>query len=305
MTLKRILVLVVLINISYLVFYMGRYSVFKRNSSDWKRESSVHEETVNARNVQEKCLRTNAPPRPSDLAPFSRAKDRHIRTSELYGLFEKSNPLVNSKPQLGTISSNQALEMVRSRINQVEKKYEVLGQRESRVIFTNNLYVIALYSYPNLFKSGSMSVSYFGFVDAFSGDFLGIRDVGGGTNIRTLDPKSQGVTEEEKAAHLERIKVSGMELGERVRYGRVLSDSENESMIPPAEAIRFAELHAEHRGRQFDKGRAPMPILIGDVYIVVLWRNPEQVKEGENTYDSRVFLDAETGNIIGMEVTDL
>lgn len=141
-------------------------------------------------------------------------------------------------------------------------------------------------------------------IDAQSGEVLDTHLARGGSRIRILDPKSQGKTAEERAINLERIKPAGMELSKRVRNGKELSDDLSSVSLSPKAAAEIAINHALSRGRTYDIQREPMSILIDDVYIIVLWRQPDDLAEKGPTYDSRVFVDASTGAVMGMEITN-
>lgn len=172
------------------------------------------------------------------------------------------------------------------------------------VYLMNEHYVVQFYDFTNPFRVVSNKISASVVVDAWTGQPIGLEYARRGTGIHGLDPKSQTGTEEERAANFERVKSSGMELSMRVRNGRELSDDPSTLSLSPKAAADIAVNHALSRGRTFDNQREPMSILIEDVYIIVLWRQPDDLAEKGPTYDSRVFVDASTGTVIGMEITN-
>lgn len=165
-------------------------------------------------------------------------------------------------------------------------------------------YLVTYWMHENPFRNSPRKYDSKIRIDAQSGEVLDTHLAQGGSQVRILDPKSQGKTDKERAFNLERIKRAGMELSMRVRHGKELSDAPTTLSLTPKSATEIAVNHALSRGRTYDNQREPMSILIDDVYIIVLWREPDNLAENGPTYDSRVFVDASTGTVIGMEITN-
>jgi len=175
--------------------------------------------------------------------------------------------------------------------------------KEPKVLLVDGCCVVQFYDFQNIYYAKKRTISCSVVIDVWTGKAIGMQHARRGPSYHILDPKTPGETEEEKLANKIRMRDSGLELSIRMRHGQPLSSERQSGMILPDAAIRIARQYAISRNRTFDTSRKPQAVLIDDIYFIVFWRSPNLVSERGPTYDSRVGVDAFTGEVIAMEIT--
>ena len=173
-----------------------------------------------------------------------------------------------------------------------------------RIELIDGQFVVTYWMYDTPFRRGSRKYDSKIKIDARSGEVIETLLAQGGVQNHILDRNSLGGnSDKEKSFNLKRLKTAWLERNMQIRNGHwKLPVVPQRGMLSAETVSNIAMQYARSRNRDFNPNRESMVTLIGDVYIVVLWRCPSQVKDDDLTYDSRIFVDAFTGEIIGMEV---
>lgn len=208
--------------------------------------------------------------------------------------------LPSDVPARGMIPKSKAIEHAGERVD--FRNYD--RAQAPVVLLIEECFVVRFFNFPNPFRAGENTINTSVVLDAWTGEVLSVRNARGGTKIRIMDRKSQGRTEKEKTANFEKIKAAWLKRSMQIRSGQSSLSGEPKDKMLSVEAIAsIARQHAKFRDRNFDPNQKPMVTLVDNIYIVVFWRHPDLIAERGSTYDSRVFIDAYSGRVIGMEIT--
>lgn len=213
-----------------------------------------------------------------------------------------SNSVMNINEQTAQfIDEKEAVEIAKKRVSS-RSSCDINTPPEVTLI--NGYYEIKFWSQTNPFWNSPRSPDNIVRVNAVSGEAEGMRVGFGGVQIFSSDPKSNpGATPEEKETFKLRMQKTLLELTKRVREGSRLYDDASSDMVSANDAVQNAVKHISSCGRIFSARRHPSPILVENTYVVVFWRDQEFISDNSPTYDSRIGIDAHTGEVIGMEIT--
>ncbi|MEE9368111.1 MAG: hypothetical protein V3V05_04510 [Pontiella sp.] len=142
-------------------------------------------------------------------------------------------------------------------------------------------------------------------IDAQTGEFISTEGLNRGVvGIRTSRETGAGMVDETPQAeeYLASLSNGLKELHRRVLHSQPLQSEPQPGMLAPEEAVRIAM--EQVADRNYDRNKEPLAILVDDVYIVIFWyTNADQLPDGSPSYDSRVGINAKTGEYIAMEIT--
>ncbi len=169
------------------------------------------------------------------------------------------------------------------------------------VFWVDDIYIVRFFLHPNPFLAGKIPSLDAGIYARTGECFIGHR--GGGGVIRINIRKETGAANAEDAAkYKERFLQGAKTLGQNIFYGREWESEAQPKMISKEDALAVAKRVIEER--DYDRAAEPLVLLVDDLYIVAFWKpDREKLADFDTTYDSRVGIDAYTGEFIAMETT--
>lgn len=181
-------------------------------------------------------------------------------------------------------------------------------KRAPGVVLIEDVYVVVFWKKTNPYRKQSKAWALQVEVSAWNGEVVSGAVPGGGSQkiiLRSDDGtwNEPWTDEQELRARkwgdlLGRLDDAATERGE---IPENVGDAPD-GVVSRAAAIAEAEKWAAKRA--YDRAAPPIVSLIEGVYVVAFWKNnPEGVGPGSPLYDSRVLIDAETGNYLKMEIT--
>ena len=177
--------------------------------------------------------------------------------------------------------------------------------RPPDVVLIDGFFIISYRNHENPFRAGDPDYDCRIAIDARTGEFISVEGLNRGVvGISTSRKTGAGMVDETLLAEVYKEKLlDGLkELHRRVLHGQPLESEPQPGMVDPQEAVRVAAKQVVDRN--YDQSKEPWPILVDDVYIVTFWKNEtDKLPDGWPTYDSRVGVDAVTGEFLAMEVT--
>lgn len=252
-------------------------------------------------------IKENKSEKVMELAPVPLPKaDSNIKRemlNEYYNLLETidiQEASRNVQPKEGMIDSSAAqkiaLQYARSTSN---------TNKAPHVILMDDFYIVLLEKIPNPFRvSKKLNIDLKVGIDAWTGEYISGLRSGGGVVLINVNRKTGAGKVGESAnadAYYERTFKALRKLMHNVYYGRPWSSEPTPEMISPEEAIQIAA--SQVAKRKYDKSKEPLPVLVDDLYIVTFWKpNIEELPDGASTFDTRVGIDANSGEYIAMEI---
>lgn len=221
------------------------------------------------------------------------------RTDESAGMHLKEKPLTRSAVEEGMLS---VYEVIVSAQKEAYTRNTCDTNFPPTISFSNNAYKVTHWMRENPFRRGSRYYDSIAIVDPWTGEIRDIEFGQYGAGSYGLDPSSLGLTKEDRALNLRRAGVAVNKLNTRILNGASLSDDLPNGALLPPDVLKNALSFAFEKERIFDDGKTPLVVLVEDVYVVVLWKKTKAISEDGYLYDSRVFVDAFSGGIIGLEV---
>ena len=228
-----------------------------------------------------------------------------IETKEVAESLKKDKPkslATNAKPKPGMISVETVLEMA---VQHASQRSSFSTNQVPDIALVEDRYVVTFWQRKNPYRP---SVRYFDSkvrIDAWTGEFIRLEFNQSGVKGFGFSPKiGDGTltTAEERGLFQKMTKKIEVLDAKAIQEG-VLPEGENPSpeMVNAQDVIRAAEI--EVADRNYDRKQSPQAVLIDDVYIVIFWKHPDAVPVRGRIYDSRVAIDAKTGEYIAMEIT--
>jgi len=231
------------------------------------------------------------------------SKDRRLKVRNCIKYIEEQEKLgqaIGDLPQEGMVSPEILVKRAFMKVRSTSDP-----ERFPHIVLVDNFYVVSLWKHPNPFRAGGAGFDLRMGFDAWTGEYISGLSGGGGIISLTIDKKTgAGLTGEvpEAKEYKKRVFDCLKELGMRVFYGRPWNSEIKPNMIAPEESIRIARKQVADR--DFDPNKEPLAILVDDLYIVTFWKKGvEKLPDGWKSYDSRVGIDAYTGEFIAMEIT--
>lgn len=229
--------------------------------------------------------------------------ERHRKVWACKELLEERKSLglsISDAPDTGMIESEKAIQIA------VQHSQETSNTNQApEVALVDGFYIISYKNHDNPFRVGDPGDDCRIAIDAQTGEFISTEDLNRGVvGIGTSRKTGAGMVDESSQAEEYSAKLfNGLkELHRRVLHGQPLKSDPQPRMIALAEAIKVAMEQVSDR--DYDQNKEPLAILVDDVYIVTFWENDaDKLPDGWKSYDSRVGIDANTGEFIAMEIT--
>jgi len=213
---------------------------------------------------------------------------------------EKLGLLVGENPADGMVGHDSLINNAFSK----GRRSTTNTNRAPGITLINDIYIISLWRHSNPFRAGNDGYdSRLGF-DAWTGEYITGISSGGGPRVLHISKETGAgkVGATPKATKYKKRVFDGIEQMELdVIYGRPWNSKPTPEMISPEEAIQVAA--SQVTDRKYDKSKAPLFVLVDDLYIVTFWKpNIEELADGEATFDTRIGIDATSGKYIAMEI---
>lgn len=216
-------------------------------------------------------------------------RTKRQRFTEALQMFDK--PEAAKSPLEGMISPQLAL---KSAMQYITVPYQT--NPPPSVSLIKDVYIIEFWKLHNPFRA-RRQLDFLAGVDAWNGDFLDIYKQHGSMQFYWLDKETR--KSEEKIRQMKSIV---MELDNRANESQLAQPELQQGMVSPEQAISVAQPHVE--ARNYDRERKPDVYLVDGVYMVVFWRHHgSTARHHKKLYDTRVAIDAITGEYIGTEIT--
>lgn len=207
---------------------------------------------------------------------------------------------VGDKPKEGMIKLEEVVEVASQHTRNTSNT-----NKPPSVILVGDFYVVTYEKYKDPFLAGKPHFDCRIGIDAWTGEYISLLRSGGGIIKFQLSKKTgAGVLGENPQTEIYQKKLfnSLKTLTLRCKNSHPLESVPQLGMIPPDEAVKLAVEQVQNRN--YDQQKAPWAILVDDVYIVIFWKSRgADIPDGMPIYDSRVGLNAHTGEYIGMEIT--
>lgn len=251
--------------------------------------------------LSDKELQSRAPQSRSSAIP---AKEKHLMVMKCKRIIDERRaqgiPVSDSK-QKGMIDEAAVL----SRATEFTSKTSDTS-RPPDIALVGDYYIVSYYKNANPFRADDGAYDCRIAIDAWSGEVVSIEGLTRGVYRFPMSNKTgAGDVNESSDALVQRKRVYDalQALTLRVMHGKQLNSDLEDAMVSPHVAVQSAS--QEVKTRSYDNSKEPLVILVEDIYIVTFWKNSKLInsKDGYVLYDSRVGIDAFTGEFIGMEIS--
>lgn len=177
--------------------------------------------------------------------------------------------------------------------------------RAPYIVLIDDVYIVSLWRHSNPFRIGEPGFDLRIGFDAWTGELILSLSGGGGVGILNVNKETGAgrVGETPKAKRYQQRVFDRLEKLELdIFYGRSWGLEPKANMIKPEQAVSMAKKQVVKR--KYDREKEPFTVLVDDLYIVTFWDiDADKLTERSKAYDSRVGIDAYSGEYVAMETT--